>query len=54
MILLLTSVLNANSSVYSSGISNKEALLESVEIVRRCDEEWKTIRLQVDESMREA
>ncbi|PON80831.1 hypothetical protein TorRG33x02_233270 [Trema orientale] len=54
MILLLTSVLNANSSVSSLSMYKKEALLECVEIVRRCDEAWRAIRMEVDESMRVA
>ncbi|PON33792.1 hypothetical protein PanWU01x14_349740 [Parasponia andersonii] len=54
MILLLTSVLNANSNMSSLSMSKKEVIIECVEIVRRCDEAWRAIRMEVDSSMREA
>ncbi|EXB58307.1 hypothetical protein L484_015641 [Morus notabilis] len=51
MILCLTSVLNDNSTPSNSGMSKKEELLAYAEIVERCDEEWRAIRMKIDESL---
>ncbi|GMN43394.1 hypothetical protein TIFTF001_012581 [Ficus carica] len=49
MILFLTSVLNANSTLSSAGMSGKEKLVESAEIVERCDVDCRVMRMKIDE-----
>ena len=49
MILCLRSVLNANSTLSSAGMSGKEKLVESAEIVERCDVECRVMRMKIDE-----
>ncbi|GMN66911.1 hypothetical protein TIFTF001_036007 [Ficus carica] len=49
MILCLRSVLIANSTLSSGGTSKKEKLVESAEIVERCDVECRVMRVKIDE-----